>query len=1053
MASAIVGTLRAILTLDAAEFRTESAKVSASAKAFSKDFKAIGQQATSLGSTLTRTLTLPLAGLAVGAGKAAIDFESSFAGVRKTVNATEPEFAAMAQQFRNLAKEIPINVNELNRLGEAAGALGIPKAEIVDFSRVMGLLGVTTNLTADQAAESIAKIQNIFGAAGKETENFASTLVALGNDGASTESQIVEMASRIAGAGNAVGMTQGQVLAFASALSSVGIEAEMGGSAISRVFIDIASAVSEGGDAVDGFAQVAGMSIPAFSKMFKDDAAGAVDAFVRGLGGIKQTGGDLLGTLEELGFKEIRVRDTLLRAAGAGDLLTRALDLQQTAWRENTALTAEADKRFATVASQMALLWNRVKDVGIELGMALLPVITKLVDWAGKLVPVIEGAVRWFASLPEPVQMAAIGLVGVTAAIGPLIYAFGQVALSLSAVTAAFTANGIAMRAMTGISAGLGTALAFVGKSIAVVGVAFAGWNIGKWIGEVTGLTNGVEWLTGRMMGLTTEQIMAGRAAREQAEAIMAQQEATADTAETTKLFGQIQAEVTKATTQANTAVANIVGTTKEKTKADKESEKAAKALTKSIEDERDAVRELGLVTERDVNDHLAQFQSLLNRATAEGVPMASALKAILPKLEDLAAKARASGLNLGDLTDIIRDVKAEIQSLGGAIPTMSHLITTIDLASLSTQTITAETMKAGTNAYLTQRAFEAFGLSTQAQLDAVAATARARYAELVASGQATAEQLKIAAAEVAEAELAAGQRTRSIWVDEVWPAIQGAFAQFKNDVTTHLVDMLTGAESFKEGWKGIWESLKGFTRSVLQTMLQTFLNEFLGGMMQGLGGWAKSAGQIIGSIFGGGGGGFGGLGGIMSGGMGVGSGVPSIGAYGASAGYGGGAGVGSALGAAGLGVAAAGAAYTLGKVGYEWISSAFGEHYISPGANYERQVDEARQAADYLGMSFEDYMASGMGGWMDQPQGFADGTHGMYANFGAGTMAMLHNDEAVVPKAYAPTLAEDIAGALRGFGSGAPREMRIVIERDGRSEAEWLVPFLPGAQERLQFA
>src|SRR6185436_6813027 len=110
----------------------------------------------------------------------------------------------------------------LNRLGEAAGALGIPKAEIVDFARVMALLGVTTNVTSDQAAEGIAKIQNIFGAAGKDTERFASTLVALGNSGASTESQILEMATRISGAGHTIGLTQGEVLGFASALSSVG---------------------------------------------------------------------------------------------------------------------------------------------------------------------------------------------------------------------------------------------------------------------------------------------------------------------------------------------------------------------------------------------------------------------------------------------------------------------------------------------------------------------------------------------------------------------------------------------------------------------------------------------------------------------------------------------------------------------------------------------------------------------------------------------------------------------------------------------------------------
>ena len=119
----------------------------------------------------------------------------------------------------------------------------------------MAVLGVATDLTSEEAANAIARIQNIFGAAGKDTDRFASTLVALGNAGASTEKEIVEMAQRIAGAGHTVGLTQPQVLAFASTLASVGINAEAGGSAISRVFLKINEAVGKGGAELAKFAK------------------------------------------------------------------------------------------------------------------------------------------------------------------------------------------------------------------------------------------------------------------------------------------------------------------------------------------------------------------------------------------------------------------------------------------------------------------------------------------------------------------------------------------------------------------------------------------------------------------------------------------------------------------------------------------------------------------------------------------------------------------------------------------------------------------------------
>lgn len=437
--NAIVGILRALLTADTAEFDTAMKRSADGAKVWARDLKTIGQQATQVGQTLTAALTVPIVGLGVTATKAFSDFESSFAGVRKTVDASEEEFDAMEQQFRDLAKSIPVNVNELNRLGEAAGALGIPKAEVVDFARVMALLGVTTNLTADQAAESIAKVQNIFGAAGKDTERFASTLVALGNDGASTETQILEMAARIAGAGNTVHMTQGQVLAFASALASVGLEAEAGGSAISRVFIDIASAVSQGGSHLTDFAKVARMSTTEFAHVFKTDAASAVSAFVQGLGSIKQSGGDLLGTIDALGFSEIRVRDTLLRTAGAGDLLSRSLQLQSEAWGSNTALTVEAEKRFKTFQSQLDLLWNQIKDVGITLGEALMPVLKSVMETVREFVPWIAALAKGFAELPDWMKTTAIALAAVAAAVGPVLIIFGQMSTGLGAALGLFS--------------------------------------------------------------------------------------------------------------------------------------------------------------------------------------------------------------------------------------------------------------------------------------------------------------------------------------------------------------------------------------------------------------------------------------------------------------------------------------------------------------------------------------------------------------------------------------------------------------------------------------
>jgi hypothetical protein len=173
-------------------------RISADIADFEKSFAGLGRtlqrqgrDLENIGSRLTQGLTLPLAGLAAVAAKAAISFESSFAGVRKTVDATEGQFKELEQGFRNLAKTMPLSVNEINRVAEAAGQLGIGRTEILAFTQTMVKLGATTNLSAEEAATGMAQFANALGQPKINAEQLASALVALGNNGASTEKQPV----------------------------------------------------------------------------------------------------------------------------------------------------------------------------------------------------------------------------------------------------------------------------------------------------------------------------------------------------------------------------------------------------------------------------------------------------------------------------------------------------------------------------------------------------------------------------------------------------------------------------------------------------------------------------------------------------------------------------------------------------------------------------------------------------------------------------------------------------------------------------------------------
>lgn len=419
-----------------------------------------GSKMTGLGHAML-PISAGIAAIGFGVGKAAIDFESSFAGVRKTVDGTDAEIDQLAVTFRKLATEIPVSVNELNAIAEAGGQLGVATEDLVGFTRTMADMGVATNLTSDAAATGMAQIANIMdNVAGPSYDRMGATIVDLGNKGASTEAQILEFGLRLAGAGKVANMTEAEVLGIGSALASVGINAEAGGTAFSKLIADMANAASNGAEGLHNFAAVAGKSAEEFKKIYDQSSSQALVLFIEGLGKMKDEGHNLFGVLSALGIEEARMRDAILRSAGAGDLLSKSIQTANTAWKENSALTTEAEKRYATTASQLQVLWNKVTDIAITLGQELMPALQMVVDTIEELLPYVQTAVQWFGELPEPIQLTIIGLLAIAAAAGPVLIALGTMATAVGTL-------GITL-------AGAGAALGTVAAAAAVLAASYA---------------------------------------------------------------------------------------------------------------------------------------------------------------------------------------------------------------------------------------------------------------------------------------------------------------------------------------------------------------------------------------------------------------------------------------------------------------------------------------------------------------------------------------------------------------------------------------------------
>ncbi len=457
-------------------------------------------------------------GIGTASANVGIDFESSFAGVKKTTDATAQEYAQMKQEILAMTREIPAVGTEIAEVAEAAGQLGIEKKNLLAFTRTMIDLGESTNLAATEGASDLAKFANITKMSADNYGRLGSTIVALGNNFATTEADIVSMATRLASSGELAGFSEPQIMAMSTAISSVGIEAEAGGTAMSKMIKKVQVAVETGDKSLKKYASVAGMSVNEFKEAFEKDGLTAVASFISGLNDVERNGKSATVILNEMGLKEANLSNTLLSLANADELMLEAVEMANKAWEENTALTKEAAQRYETTESKLAIMKNGFTEMGITMYDQFngplrdgIDMITELVheatedisgstvihDIAQDIVDGIPTALRvmkqtaevvgdfaepflevggWIADNPKLLTSTITG-------VGTALASY-KVVKGVSSLAAAFTSLGPAALPVLGIAGGI-TAIAGVGTYFAQFDEEMTQTNLSEHFGDI----------------------------------------------------------------------------------------------------------------------------------------------------------------------------------------------------------------------------------------------------------------------------------------------------------------------------------------------------------------------------------------------------------------------------------------------------------------------------------------------------------------------------------------------------------------------------------------
>ncbi|TXV88944.1 phage tail tape measure protein [Enterococcus faecalis] len=472
------------LNSNASDIPSNLNTVNGAMKSFGDKTASIGQSIEKVGGSMTKGITLPIAGAVGAVTTAAVKWESAFTGVKKTNDEMVDSngkviysYDDLEKGLRDLAKELPTSHEEIAKVAEAAGQLGIKTDKVVGFTKTMIDMGESTNMSADTAATSLARFANITQMSQDKFSNLGSAIVDLGNNLATTESEITEMGLRLAGAGKQIGMTEGDIVGFAAALSSVGIEAEAGGSAFSRLMVQMQLATETGVEAfaplkqavaeqgvswesfvhavnwggkeltavskqmgiptselkkmykeaskasgsLEDFANVTGRTSEEFAQLFKSNPSQALIEFIQGLKDSEKHGISAIKVLDDMGITEVR-----LRAANASDVFEGAVKRGNEAFNENTALAEEAGKRYGTTESQLKILRGQLNDVAITFGGPLVAALNSAISAAKPMIEALANMAEAFASADPKTQEFILKMAALAASAGPVLKVFGK---------------------------------------------------------------------------------------------------------------------------------------------------------------------------------------------------------------------------------------------------------------------------------------------------------------------------------------------------------------------------------------------------------------------------------------------------------------------------------------------------------------------------------------------------------------------------------------------------------------------------------------------------